>query len=403
MKVVLVPDSFKGTMGSGEICEIVKARIMSRYPDAEVLAIPVADGGEGTVDAFLAAMHGEKVFVPVKGPYQETLEGFYGIVQDRHTKVAVGIIEMAACAGLPLVGCKLHPDQTTTFGVGQLIAHAMRRGCKKLILGLGGSATNDLGTGAAAALGIRFLDAAGNLFVPVGGTLSRIVSIDTSGLLPELKGLEKGAITAMCDIDNPLYGENGAAFVFAPQKGADPSLVTLLDEQLRAGSAAIQRELHRDVSMLPGAGAAGGMGGGMVAFLGASLKMGIETVLDTVAFETLLKGADLVISGEGRFDAQSLRGKVLIGVARRAKQAGVPVIALVGDIGSAGDRGDAVFALVEAATVQGVSAMFSINTVAVSFDEAKKRCREDLRLTADNIVKLMQCTSFGNGFTGLRA
>jgi glycerate kinase len=168
MKVVLVPDSFKGTMGSAEICEIIKARIMSRYPDAEVLAIPVADGGEGTVDAFLAAMNGEKVFVPVRGPYMETLEGFYGMVKDRHTKAAVGIIEMAACAGLPLVGRRLHPDQTTTFEVGQLLAHAVRRGCKKIILGLGGNATNDMGTGAAAALGIRFLDASGNPFIPVG-------------------------------------------------------------------------------------------------------------------------------------------------------------------------------------------------------------------------------------------
>jgi glycerate kinase len=257
-------------------------------------------------------MGGEKITMTVKGPYMEDIESFYGLVDGGST----AIIEMAACAGLPLVGGNLHAEKTTTFGVGQLMEDAVRRGCRKIIMGLGGSATNDFAAGAAAALGVRFIDRDGNGFMPVGATLSRISRIDKSGLLPELGKMK---ICAMCDVDNPLFGPKGAAYVFAPQKGADGEMVEYLDNQLRYMSEIVTRELGVDISSMPGAGAAGGMGGGMVAFFNSSLMSGIEVVLDTVGFDDLLEGADLAISGEGKLDVQSLRGKVVIGVARRTK------------------------------------------------------------------------------------
>ncbi|MDF2633037.1 MAG: glycerate kinase [Caproiciproducens sp.] len=370
-KVVLIPDSFKGTMSSGEICGIMKNQIEIYYPQAEVVAIPVADGGEGSVDAFLTAMGGRKVYTDVKGPYMEDMEAFYGVV-DSNT----AIVELAVCAGLPLVENNRHPDQTTTYGVGQLMVHAATHGCSKIIVGIGGSCTNDLGTGAAAAAGVKFYDKAGNLFVPTGGTLCEIDRIDLSGLDPALKNVE---IVGMCDIDNPLYGENGAAYVFAPQKGADENLVRRLDEGLRSASKVIKEQLNIDVSQISGAGAAGGVGGGMVAFFGAGLQMGIEVILNTVGFDRLADNADLIISGEGKMDTQSLNGKVVIGVARRAKRIGVPLVAVVGDIGDG----------IEQAYQEGVSGVFSINRVAVDFKEAKQRSQSDLALTMNNLMRFL--------------
>lgn len=372
-KFLLIPDSFKGTMSSSEICSVMEERIHAYLPDAEVIQIPVADGGEGSVDSFLSAMGGERVELTVKGPYMEDMPSFYGLVDHG----ATAVIEMAACAGLPLVGDNLHAEKTTTYGVGQLIADAAARGCKKIIVGLGGSATNDMGAGAAAALGYRFLNADGSAFIPVGETLSQIAHIDRSGLLPALADIE---LVTMCDIDNPLYGPNGAAYVFGPQKGANPEMVVFLDDQLRAGAEILKRELHADVADMKGAGAAGGMGCGMVAFFGSRLQMGIETVLDTVGFDSLLDGADMVFSGEGKIDYQSLRGKVVIGVARRTKKRGVPLIAVVGDIGDN----------IESAYDEGVSAVFSINRVAIDFRESKKRSKDDLRLTIDNLMRFLR-------------
>jgi glycerate kinase len=377
-KILLVPDSFKGTMSSLEICDIMQERIRAYYPGVEILRIPVADGGEGSVDSFLTACGGEKVTFPAKGPYFEEIQGFYGLLDGGKTAV----IEMAACAGLPLVGTNLHPDRTTTYGVGMLMLDAARRGCRKIILGLGGSATNDFGAGAAAATGIRFFDNGGAEFTPTGGTLSRIARIDTSGMDAALRSVE---IITMCDIDNPLYGKNGAAYIFAPQKGADADMVGFLDGQLEAVAAAVQRELGQDVAALPGAGAAGGMGGGTVAFFGSRLQMGIETVLDTVGFDQLAEDADLVFTGEGKIDAQSLRGKVVIGVARRAKKHQVPVIAVVGDIGDD----------IEAAYAEGVSAIFSINRVSLPFDENRKRCKSDMKLTIDNLMRFLTTCDAG--------
>ncbi len=372
-KFLLIPDSFKGTMSSEEICSIMEKAIRQNHPTSEIISIPVADGGEGSVNAFLKAMGGERISTIVKGPYFEDMEAFYGIVENGKTAV----IEMAACAGLPLVENRPNPSLTTTFGVGQLMEDAILRGCKKIIMGLGGSCTNDAGTGAAAALGVKFMDQKGNSFVPVGGTLCEIAHIDTSNLLPALKEIE---LVTMCDIDNPLHGENGAAYIFGPQKGASPEMVKKLDEGLKHLDQMLQKDLNQSLAQIKGAGAAGGMGCGMVAFFGSNLQMGIEIVLDTVKFDELLKDTDYVFSGEGKIDSQSIRGKVVIGVANRTKKANVPLIAIVGDIGDH----------IEEAYEKGVSGIFSINRVAVEYKDARKRAREDLFLTVDNLMRFMK-------------
>ena len=371
-KILLIPDSFKGTMSSMEICGIMADAIHHHYPDAEVVSIPVADGGEGSVDAFLEALGGDKVTVKAQDPYGHEIDSFYGILPD-----GTAVIEMAAAAGLPLVGDNKHAEKTTTYGVGQLIKDALRNKCKKLVVGLGGSATNEGGCGAAAALGVRFIDAKGQSFVPVGETLHDIAHIDVSGLDPLLKETN---IVTMCDIDNPLCGPHGASAVFGPQKGADAECIKMLDNGLHHMADVIRRDLQKDVLNLPGSGAAGGMGGGMAAFFNSRLQPGIETVLDTVHFNNLLHGADLVISGEGKIDSQSLRGKVVIGVARRAKKSSVPLIAVVGDIGSD----------IQKAYDEGVTGIFSINRVALPYDQLKLRARDDLRLTVDNIMYFLK-------------
>lgn len=370
-KVILAPDSFKGTMSSQEICDILAQELYRVWPDAQVVSIPVADGGEGSVDAFLAAMGGEKIAVPCKGPHWEEIQGFYGLLPD-----GTAVIEMAAAAGLPLAGQRLRPDQATTYGVGQLVQAAICGGAKRLVVGLGGSATNDGGVGMAAALGVRFFRADGELYIPTGGTLDQLVRVDRSGLTSVLAGVE---LSAMCDIDNPLCGPTGASAVFGPQKGADPEMVSVLDRNLEHLADVMAECLGCDLRDLPGAGAAGGLGFGVAAVLGGRLQMGIETVLDVARFDQLLEGAWLVITGEGCIDSQSLRGKVVSGVARRAQAAGVPAIAIVGDIG---EGAGSLYG-------QGVTGMFSINRVALPFSQARTRAREDLRDTAADLFRLL--------------
>ncbi len=371
-KVVLIPDSFKGTMSSVEVCDILKNSI-AKFSDAQVVSVPVADGGEGSVDAFLAALPGEKRTVTVKGPYFEDMQGFYGVIHDGKTAV----IEMAACAGLPLVEDNKNPCKTTTYGVGQLIVHAVENGCENVVVGLGGSSTNDAGTGCAAAAGVKFFNNKGDEFVPVGGTLNEIEKIDVSGLSDLVK---KAKITIMCDIDNPLYGENGAAYIFGPQKGADEDMVKFLDANLVHFSNIVAKDLGIDVTTIPGGGAAGGMGAGLNSLLGGTLNMGIDTVLDTVGFDELLSDADLVISGEGRIDGQSARGKVVAGVAKRTSAKNVPTIAIVGDVGAGSEQ------LYD----MGLTAIFSINRVAVLYPEAKKRAKQDLASVIEDIFRLLK-------------
>ena len=372
-KFVLIPDSFKGTLSSKEICSVMTERINARFPDAKTVSIPVADGGEGSVDCFISALGGEKVFVDCKNPYFEDMQGFYGLINDGQTAV----IEMAACAGLPLVEDRKNPLKTTTYGVGQLILDAAKHGVKKIIVGLGGSCTNDFGLGAAAACGIKFLDKDGKCFVPTGGTLKDVKSIDFSEKSTLLDGVQ---IITMCDIDNPPYGESGAAYVFAPQKGADNQTVELLDQGVRQVCDLIKNTLGQDLSTLSGGGAAGAMGAGMVAFFGSTLKMGIDTVLDTVGFDEIISDADVIFTGEGKIDGQSLRGKVVIGVARSAKRQNVPVIAVVG--GAEGDM--------EKAYEQGVTAVFSINRLPQDFSVSRHNSKENLAFAMDNLLRVLK-------------
>lgn len=372
-KVLLAPDSFKGTLSSKQICEVISERVKVHAPDAEVLSIPVADGGEGSVDCFLSALGGELVRVSSVNPFFEEMEGFYGLLNGGKTAV----IEMATCAGLPLAEERKNPMVTTTYGVGILIRHAIERGACEIILGLGGSATNDFGCGAAAALGVAFYDESGARFIPTGGTLKKVAKVECEGIWAPVKNVK---FTLMCDVKNPVCGENGAAYVYAPQKGAKEAQVKELDEGLFHICEIVKRDLGLDIAELPGGGAAGAMAGGMVAFFGAEIKMGIDVVLDTVGFDRLLNGTDLVFTGEGKIDAQSLQGKVVCGVAARAKAKGVPVIAVVG--GAEGDLSKAYG--------MGVTAIFTINRLPENFSVSRYKSKENLSETVDNIMRVLK-------------
>ena len=370
---IIAPDSFKGTASAAEICEIGKNAISRHIPDAKITALPIADGGEGTADCFLFSLGGEKVTKKVSGPHFSPVDASYAIIDDGKT----AIVEIASAAGLPMAGADNNPAKSTSFGMGELISDALSRGIKKLVIALGGSCTNDGACGIAAALGARFIDTDGEEFVPVGGSLDRIEKIDISNLRKKLDGIE---VVAMCDIDNPLYGERGAAYVFAPQKGADEKTVKLLDENLMAFAETVNDELSVDIATLPGAGAAGGAGAGAVAFLGAKLCSGIETVLNLCGFDKLLDDADLVITGEGRIDGQTTGGKAISGIAIRAKQKNVPVAVIAGDIG---DNIDPLYDM-------GVSFVLSTNRVAKSFSETKHRAKSDMELTFDTLARMIK-------------
>ena len=379
-RCVVISDSFKGSLSSREACAIARECFAEELPAWELDCVPVADGGEGTVDCFLEALPGTRVTTPVQGPFGDLVQGSYGMFDTPDGPTAV--IEMAAAAGLPLAAGRLDPLRASTYGVGQLMAHALEHGARSLVVGLGGSATNDGGCGCAAALGVRFLNEQGERFVPTGGTLSRIASIDVA---PARELLAGARVTGMCDITAPLFGPQGAAFVYAPQKGADEKTVELLDEQLRCLDAAIERSLGASVSGVAGAGAAGGMGAGLMALLGAELRPGIECVLDLVRFDERARGAQLVLTGEGRLDAQTLQGKVVLGVARRARALGVPVMALVGGIEDGAEG-----ALLD----QGLTAAFSVCRGPMSLEESCEHAPELYRAALANILRLVRaCAS----------
>ena len=370
-KIILAPDSFKGTMSSVRICEILGRAVREILPGEDIIPIPIADGGEGTVDAFLAAAGGERRSIPVPGPNFDIGEAAYAMLPD-----GTAVIEMAAAAGLPL--CKeLDPMRASTYGVGLLMAEALISPCKRIILGLGGSATNDGGCGAAWALGARFYDRDGNSFIPGGDTLEQIDRIDLTDLRALLGDVP---VTCICDVDNPMCGENGAAAVFAPQKGATPEQVRQIDRGLRHLAEKLKECTGRDVLNLPGAGAAGGMGGGFAAMAGAELKHGIDIMLDTIRFDTVAKGADLILTGEGKIDSQSVRGKVVCGVAKRAKALKIPCIAIVGD---AEDGYESLYD-------EGLTAVFPINRTAIPFEQAQLRAEEDLYRTACDVLRLVR-------------
>lgn len=370
---ILVPDSFKGTLSAIEVCNIMKSSIKNLYKDANIISVPVADGGEGTVDAFLYALGGEKKSVWVSDAFNEQkILAHYAMLKDN-----IAVIEMATCAGLPLVKNRLEPDKTTTFGVGELIIDAINNGAKKIILGLGGSATNDGGCGMAAALGVKFKDEQDQKFIPTGGTLSKIYKIDMNNIYSKIKDVE---FISMCDVDNPLCGRLGASAVFAPQKGADEDMVKSLDEGLAHLAKVIKRDLHIEVKDIKGAGAAGGLGAGSIAFLQSKLTKGIDVILDTINFDELVSKADSVFTGEGKFDSQSLHGKVVMGVANRSQKYKTPVIVVTGAIGEN----------IQEAYNKGITAIFSINKEPMEFSKSALKSKENMILTMENILRLLK-------------
>lgn len=375
MKVVVAPDSFKGCLSAQEVAAAISRGVLRAAPDAEVVEVPLADGGEGTVDALVSATGGHYEERVVEGPLGEPVTARFGVLGNGRTAV----VEMAAASGLPLVPeTKRNPGLTSTYGTGELIRAALDLGARQLIVGVGGSATTDCGGGMAQALGFRFLDADGQAIERVTGSrLRQVASIDATGRDPRLDAVE---IRVACDVDNPLYGPRGAAHVYAPQKGATPAQVEELDEGLRHMAEVIKRDLGVDVADLPGAGAAGGLGAGLVAFCGATLEPGAEIVLDAVGFEARLTNADLLITGEGKVDEQTAHGKTPAAAARGARAAGVPAVALGGSVALAAESLGGV----------GFTAVFSIVPGPLSLAEALERdaARRFLEATSEQVVRL---------------
>lgn len=342
MRVVIVMDSFKGSLGSLEAGSAAERGVLEAYPDAQTLVLPFADGGEGTARALVHALGGELVSVEVTGPLGERVRAEYGICADK-----TAVMEMAECAGLTLIPeGERNPLLTSTAGLGEMILDALGRGCRDFYIGIGGSATNDLGAGMLAALGARFLDMRGEDVLPIGGELGRVVSIDVSGLDARVKDCR---FRVACDVSNPLLGERGCARVFAPQKGADALAVEVLERNAESFSRAVKACLGEDKSLVPGAGAAGGLGFGFVSFLPAALESGAEIVYGALGLEEKLERADVLITGEGRADAQSAMGKGPAAIAARAKAKGVITLAFCGSAepGAYGGSGvDAVFPII---------------------------------------------------------
>lgn len=323
-KIIIAPDSFKGSLAAIEVANAIEEGCRNVFPDCATVKIPIADGGEGTTDTLVSAMGGKKIKMQVHNPLMQPIEVEYGLVEAGKTAV----IEMAAASGLTLLSKEeQNPTKTTTFGTGEIIKDALQRGCRSFLIGIGGSATNDAGTGMLRALGYRFLNRNGEEMDGTGASLSEICSIDESGIMPELK---EANFTIACDVNNPFSGPNGAARVYAPQKGANEEMTKKLDEGLENFRKLIEKEKSIDLNTIEGAGAAGGLGGGFVAFLHAQLKPGIEMVLKAVDFDRHLQNADLVITGEGKLDKQTAMGKAGSGILQAASKNNVPVIAIGG-------------------------------------------------------------------------
>ena len=344
MRFLFASDSFKGSLSSVKIAELLTRAAKEVFPDCSCDWVPMADGGEGTAEAVIMATGGEWVPVTVTGPLGEPVEAGYGLLPGGRC-----IIEMASASGLVLVDPSLRdPRNTSTFGTGELIAAALKAGCRDVTIAIGGSATNDGGMGCARALGVRFLDAQGAELEGKGGDLVKVARIDVSGLLPETRETN---FTVMSDVDNPLLGPDGATFTFGPQKGAVPAIRDELEAGMANYAAVLRRDLGADTDF-PGAGAAGGLGAALKIFLNARMRSGSDAVLDLVGFDALLEKADLVVTGEGRIDWQSAHGKVVAGVGKRCRKAGRPCIAIVGGMG---EKAEDMLSLVDSIvpTVQG--------------------------------------------------
>ncbi len=326
MKFVFASDSFKGSLSSRQIISLLEQEARRIFPGCETVGLPMADGGEGTMDALLEALQGSRETLIVQNPRFQPISASYGLLPQ-----GGAIIEMAQASGLPLLPKEQQdPEQTTTFGTGELIAHALKKGCRDLYLAIGGSATNDGGMGALCALGAVFLDKDNQPLPGIGASLGKVHRIDLSGLLPQIR---ETRFHVLCDVNNPLLGPSGASTVFAPQKGADEQAVQRLEKGMDHYAKITTQTLGKDCSLLPGAGAAGGLGFALLAFLGAELSSGVETVLRLLDFDHILQGTDWVITGEGRMDSQSPRGKVISGVVKHCAKAQVPTMAIVGSLG----------------------------------------------------------------------
>lgn len=374
MKIVIAPDSYKESLSALDVATAIEAGFREIYPDAEYLKVPVADGGEGTVEAMVAATQGRVEQVRVTGPLGEPVEAFYGLSGDARC----AFIEMAAASGLESVPpARRNPLLTTSWGTGELIRHALDAGVTQIIIGIGGSATNDGGAGMVQALGAKLLTAEQQQIAPGGASLSSLAQIDLSELDPRLADCQ---IDVACDVTNPLTGPQGASAVFGPQKGATAPMIERLDSGLQHYAQIIARDLDIDVLSLEGGGAAGGMGAALYAFCGAKLRPGIEIVTDALQLAELVADADLVITGEGRIDSQTIHGKVPVGVAKVAKQFNVPVIGIAGSL----------TADVGVVHQHGLDAVFSVLYSVCTLDEALANAAANVRMTARNVAAVLE-------------
>lgn len=379
-KIVIAIDSFKGCLHSLEAGKAAEKGIKTVFPTCETRVLPVSDGGEGLLDTLVTVLHGHFQQVRVHNPLMEPIESRYGISGDGKT----AIIEMAAASGLPLVPeDKRNPLLTTTYGTGELIHDALDRGCRHFIVGIGGSATNDAGVGLLQALGFRFINQSGQPIGKGGGELVHIKQIDTSSVHP---ALEKAHFTIACDVQNPFCGPNGAAYVYAPQKGATPEMVQTLDKGMRTFAKVIHTTTGYDITNLPGAGAAGGLGGGMLAFLHAELKAGIQLVLETLHFKEAIQDADLIFTGEGQADRQTTMGKVPAGILAEARKMGIPVILIAGKVVDS-----------EMLLKAGFQGVFSIVPGPMSLHESMQpdMARENIQRLVTQICSLFTLQNFG--------
>jgi glycerate kinase len=378
MRIVIAPDSFKESLSALQVADAIEAGFREIFPRAEYRKLPVADGGEGTVQAMIDATGGRLVKLDVTGPLGESVPAFYGELPAQDRGGSTAVIEMAAASGLELVAPgRRNPLLATSRGTGELILHALDAGVRRFVLGVGGSATNDGGAGMLQALGVRFLDDAGAELGAGGAELARLARIDISQLDPRIKGSE---FHVACDVNNPLVGPQGASAIFGPQKGATPEMVAQLDACLARYAAVMAADLGRDVADMPGAGGGGGIAAGMVVFLGGRLRPGIEIIAEAVGLEQAVRDADLVITGEGRIDGQSVSGKTPVGVARVAARHGKPVIGIGG--GLARDA-DAVHA-------HGIAAVFAAVRRPCTVEEALAQASENLTAAARNVAQALR-------------
>ncbi len=370
MKIVIAPDSYKESLSAVEVAQAIEKGFREIFPDAEYISVPVADGGEGTVDAMISATQGIKITTTVTGPLGEPVTAYWGMSGDGQT----AIIEMAEASGLALVPIEnRNPLVTTSHGTGELILHALDNGARNIIIGIGGSATNDGGAGMVQALGAKLCDAVGKEIGHGGGSLMSLNSIDISGLDSRLADC---VISVACDVTNPLIGDNGASRIFGPQKGADEAMIVELDANLAHFADVIKKDLHVDVKNAPGAGAAGGMGAALMAFLGAELRSGVEIVTEALHLEEHIHDCSLVVTGEGRMDSQSIRGKVPVGVAAVAKKYRKPVIGIAGSLTS------------DVAVVHqyGIDAVYSVLNSIGTLEEALKNAFDNIYRASRNIA-----------------